>query len=361
MVLLKMSIQHQPLTLLEVQRAAGATWQTSPDEDGVIMGFGRDSEALLALESGGVVWDRSHWGRIRVEDRDRLRFLHNQSTNDFQGLSPGQGCDTVFVTSTARTLDLATALIQNDHVTMIVSPNRRQFLMDWLDRYIFFADRVKLTDITSQTAMFSLLGSGSLALLTQLTTNDIGVSSYGHHQIITINEVAIQLVVGSGLGIPGYTLIMEPHQAPSVWQALTEIGAVPMGEQLWQYLRIKQGRPMAGSELTEDYNPLEAGLRQALSFSKGCYIGQETIARLETYKGVKQRLWGVRFTVGAQPLSGNAVMVGDEKVGYLTSVITTPTEVCGLAYIRTKAGGVGLEIKVNNEIGVVTHVPFLHH
>ena len=118
---------------------------------------------------------------------------------------------------------------------------------------------------------------------------------------------------------------------------------------------------MAGSELTEDYNPLEAGLRQALSFSKGCYIGQETIARLETYKGVKQRLWGVRFTVGAQPLSGNAVMVGDEKVGYLTSVITTPTEVCGLAYIRTKAGGVGLEIKVNNEIGVVTHVPFLHH
>jgi len=77
-----------------------------------------------------------HWGRIRVSDEDRIRFLHNQSTNDFQQLQPGQGCDSVMVTSTARTIDL-TAYVMEDAVLLLVSPNRRQYLMDWLDRYIF--------------------------------------------------------------------------------------------------------------------------------------------------------------------------------------------------------------------------------
>ncbi len=364
----------QPSALQQLQMAAGATWQQFADGTVVVAEFGQHPTALQAIESGVVLCDRSHWGRILVGDSDRIRFLHNQSTNDFQTLKPGQGCDTVFVTSTARTLDLATAYVLDDAVMVVVSPNRRQFLLQWLDRYIFFADRVTLTDVTATTAMFTLMGTSSQAVLQQLagvdiTGVDISIAPYAAHQVVTIGGVSVRVAVGSGLTTPGYTLIMPADQAAVVWQILTGAGAVPMGDRLWQQLRIQQGRPVPDAELTEDYNPLEAGLWKAVSFSKGCYIGQETIARLDTYKGVKQRLWGIRFAVDATAeLSvelnvepGSVVMLGEEKVGRLTSLVSTDIGMLGLAYIRTKAGGSGLQVTVGNITGEVVDVAFLRH
>jgi hypothetical protein len=116
---------------------------------------------------------------------------------------------------------------------------------------------------------------------------------------------------------------------------------------------------MPERELTEDYNPLEAGLWQTISFSKGCYIGQETIARLNTYKGVKQQLWGVRLGAPVQP--GSVVTLEGEKVGKLTSFTETERGLFGLAYIRTKAGGVGLKVQVAEVEGEIVDVPFLTH
>jgi folate-binding Fe-S cluster repair protein YgfZ len=113
-----------------------------------------DKLALETAKTGVVIYNRSDWGRIRISDSDRLRFLHNQSTNDFESLKPGQGCDTVMVTSTARTIDLTTGYVLDDAVLLLVSTNRREFLLQWLDRYIFFADKVKLTDVTEETAAF---------------------------------------------------------------------------------------------------------------------------------------------------------------------------------------------------------------
>ncbi len=132
-----------------------------------------------------------------------------------------------------------------------------------------------------------------------------------------------------------------------------------MGDRVWEQLRIEQGRPIPDRELTEDYNPLEAGLWQTISFSKGCYIGQETIARLNTYKGVKQQLWGIRLQAPVE--SGTVVMLGDEKVGKLTSFTQTNQGSFGLAYIRTKAGGVGLKVQVGEVDGEIVDVPFLSH
>ncbi len=352
---------YQPSVLQQLQMAAGATWQRSTDGTVVVDGFGQDQMAMQAIESGVVVCDRSHWGRILVGDSDRIRFLHNQSTNDFQTLQPGQGCDTVFVTSTARTLDLATAYVLEDQVMLVVSPNRRQFLLQWLDRYIFFADRVTLTDVTANTVMLSLIGPSSQDMLQCLTEAEIPTEPYAVHQVVTMGGVTMRVAVGSGLTTPGYTLIIDSEQAATVWQTLTNSGAVPMGDRLWQQLRVQQGRPMPDAELTEDYNPLEAGLWKAVSFNKGCYIGQETIARLDTYKGVKQRLWGIRLAADTTVEPGSVVMLGEEKVGRLTSLVYTNSGALGLAYIRTKAGGVGLQVSVGDATGEVVDVSFLRH
>jgi tRNA-modifying protein YgfZ len=299
--------------------------------------------------------DRSHWGIIRVSDADRLRFLHGQSTNDFQRLKPGEGCDTVFLTSTARTIDLVTGYVLDDAVLLLVSANRREFLMQWLDRYIFFADKVILTDVTEETAILSLIGTQSNGIIEKLGAGALIGQPDGNHILVD----GVIFAVGSGLAEPGYTLILSSAEKQKWWERILELGAVELSDRAWEILRIIQGRPAPDSELTDDYNPLEVGLWQTVSFNKGCYIGQETIARLNTYKGVKQYLWGIRLNAPAEP--GTVITIGDEKVGKLTSYTETPDGHFGLGYIRSKAGGVGLKVQIGATEGEVVAVPFVSH
>lgn len=314
-----------------------------------------DLQDAAAIPAGVAICDRTHWGRIRVSDSDRIRFLHNQSTNDFQSLQPGQGCDTVMVSSTARTIDLVTAYILEDAVLLLTSPNRRQSLFQWLDKYIFFADKVALKDVTEETSTFSLIGAKSDAIVEHLGAGSIIGKPYGDH--LQIDGVIV--AVGSGLAEPGYTLILPTAQKEQLWQQILALGAVELSDRAWETLRILQGRPAPDAELTDDYNPLEVGLWQTISFNKGCYIGQETIARLNTYKGVKQYLWGIRLNAPVEV--GSIITVGDEKVGKITSYTETTYGHFGLGYIRSKAGGVGLKVQVGETEGEVVEIPFVSH
>ena len=341
------------MELKEIQKAAGAIF----DETGVVLSFDRDDEAKNAIDRGVAICDRSHWGLLKITGDDRLRYLHNQSTNDFEKLKPGQGCDTVFVTSTARTLDLATAYVTENAVLVLVSPHRREKLMSWLDRFIFPFDKVELSDISADYAVFSLIGEQATNLLSDLTS-EISLSELGDNQAVTIEDVPVRIAKGSGLATPGYTLIMERQAAGTVWSRLTE-KAVAFGDRLWENLRIQQGRPTPDRELTEDYNPLEAGLWQTISFDKGCYIGQETIARLNTYNGVKQKLWGIELSQPVEPQT--PITVEDKKVGVLTSYTETKSGSFGLGYIRTKAGVEGSQVKVGEAEGKLVSVPFIQH
>lgn len=344
----------QPLQ--EVQTGMGATFKSVagvsiPDS------FSHDALALKAVQTGVALCDRSHWGSILVTGADRIRYLHNQSTNDFNRLQAGQGCDTVFVTSTARTLDLATAYVLADSVLLLVSPQRREKLLGWLDRYIFGADQVTLQDLTATTAIFSLIGPTSSAIVEQLGGGEIINQPSGTHTVVNCGSAAVRIAIGSGLASPGYTLMLETAQAATLWSQLVEWGAVPLGDRLWERLRIEQGRPAPDQELTEDYNPLEAGLWHTISFAKGCYIGQETIARLNTYQGVKQQLWGIRLSQHAEP--GTVITLDGEKVGILTSITELEQGYAGLGYIRTKAGGAGLTVQIEAQTAEVIEVPFL--
>lgn len=341
--------------LKEIQESTGAVF----DDQGVILSFGHDHQALAAIEQGVAICDRSHWGLLKITGADRLRYLHNQSTNDFEKLQPGAVCDTVFVTSTARTLDLATTYVTDDAVLVLVSPHRREQLMTWLDRFIFPFDKVELTDISANYAIFSLLGEQSYDLIDKITTDSISSLDTAVNQVITITDIPVRLAQGNGLGITGYTLIMERDQAASIWSKLNSEGAVAFGDRLWSKLRIQQGRPIPDYELTEDYNPLEAGLWQTISFTKGCYIGQETIARLNTYNGVKQRLWGLELTQPVEPQT--KITLEGKKIGTITSYTDTPNGYFALGYVRTKAGGEGLEVKVGEASGKLVSVPFINH
>ena len=319
----------------------------------------------MAVEVGPIdvnklrLIDRSHWGRVRVGDRDRLTFLHNQSTQTLNLRKLGEVCETTFVTSTARVLDLATVAVLVDSVLMVVSPGMAESLITFLDRYVFFADQVTLTDVSAETVMFSLMGPESADALKCL---GIEVAAAGVVEG-TIGSVAVTVMSGSGLVTTGYTLIAAMTDREALWSMLVEIPALVINETAFERLRIEQGRPMPGSELTEDYNPLDAGLWSTVSFNKGCYIGQETIARLESRDAVKMGLWGVRLEAGVA--TGTPVWVEGAKAGVMTSVYELENgSAVGLCYVRTKAAGVGASVQVGtlevSQTATLLDLPFLN-
>lgn len=346
----------QPLR--NVQSANGATFSQVAEQE-VPASFGNDTIAQNAVKTGVGLHDRSHWGRIQVSGADRLRFLHNQTTNNFQVLQPGQGCDTIFVTSTARTIDLVSAYALDDAVLLLTSPGYAQKLIQWMDRFIFFADKVELKDMTQNIVAFSLIGAESDALMEKLGAGAIVGQPCNHHLLLNLNGIETRIAVGCGLAISGHTLFVEADRAADLWQLLMKAGATPIGETVWEQLRIEQGRPVPERELTEDFNPLEAGLWYTISLNKGCYIGQETIARLHTYRGVKQQLWGIKLNDLAA--SQTPIFADSEKIGTLTSCTKSDEGYIGLAYIRTKAAAPGLSVTLGEQSGELVQVPFLTH
>lgn len=308
------------------------------------------TDLLATLATQGGMYDCSHWGRLRLTGRDCLSFLHNQSSNNCLKLQPGQGADTVFLTATARILDLATLFVHADWVDLLVSPQRREFLQKWLDKYIFFGDDVQVADITASSYCYRVWGEAAHNLQQRL-----GLPEFSHpYQHITLEQQGQRITIAatSGLALPGLTLWSD---CP-----LTDwLSSYPqLQDSEWEHVRIRQGRPAADAELTEDYNPLEARLGHTLSFDKGCYIGQETIARLKTYQGVKQHLWGLVLN---EPVAvPTPLFLEGAKVGMVTSCTPLEHGAFGLGYVRTKVGGPGLALHIEPNLQAqVVEVPFL--
>ncbi|XP_075652057.1 putative transferase At1g60990, chloroplastic isoform X1 [Castanea sativa] len=354
---------------------------TKVSDDGIVETFDNDDEALDAVDNGVVVVDLSHYGRIRVSGEDRIQFLHNQSTADFECLHEGQGCDTVFVTPTARTIDLSHAWIMKNAVLLVVSPVTCQSITEMLNKYIFPADKVEIQDITKQTSLFVLAGPRSNQVMEGLNLGDLVGQPYGTHRHFSVcfndfldccmsnlcllvysrvNGMPVTVGVGNIISEEGFSLLLTPAAAESVWKTILSLGAIPMGSNAWEKLRVLQGRPAPQKELTNEFNVLEAHLWNSISLNKGCYKGQETISRLVTYDGVKQRLWGIHLSAPAEP--GSPITINGKKVGKVTSYASgrKESEHFGLGYIKRQAASEGDTVVVGDNItGTVVEVPFL--
>ncbi|KAI4367101.1 hypothetical protein MLD38_022873 [Melastoma candidum] len=328
-------------------------------EDGIVESYGNDKEAIDAAYNGLAVVDLSHFGRIRVSGEDRASFLHNQSTANFECLHEGEGCDTVFVSPTARTIDISHAWIMKNAIILVVSPDMCRSITEMLTKYIFYSDKVEITDITKQTSFFVLLGPKSNEVMENLSLGETCGMAYGSHRHYSVNDLPVTVGSGNLLSKEGFSLLMSPAAATTIWDTLLSRGATPMGSKAWERLRILQGRPAPGRELTKDYIVLEAGLWNAISLDKGCYKGQETIARLITYNGVKQNLRGFHLSAAANP--GSPIMVDGKKVGTLTSCTQArDSSWFGLGYIKREFVSEGTSVLIGDHItGTVTDVPFL--
>ncbi|HIK21236.1 MAG TPA: folate-binding protein YgfZ [Synechococcus sp. M44_DOE_062] len=316
------------------------------------------TESQATAQTGSLLLDRSGWGRLRMRGSPGLDYLHNQSTQNLKVLQPGQGADTVFVTPTAGILDLATVYVGEEDCWIWTSPQRRSLLMQSLRRMLPLVRGAELKDETDQTFGFGLLGSQSQALLEKVVGSEGIPTGPYEHRTVEIQGIPVHLAWGTGLAQAGFTLWGTIDRKAALEECLLQAGAKLAAPELWEALRLEAGRPAADQELTPDYNPLEAGLWQAVSLGKGCYVGQEVLAKQVTYKRIRQTLWGISLQGEAHP--GTEILRQGEKIGLLTSAGLTSQGYLGLGYVRTKFNPAeGLEVEVGSVPGVLTRMPFL--
>ena len=304
------------------------------DANVVLDGSLTAGEQYHALISGVAVLDRSDAGRLILTGDDALDLLNRLSTNELATLEVGSGAATVLTTNKGRIVDLLHVHRREDGLVVLTSPGNQQRVAEWIDFYTFVED-VTVEDVTRETAMLSLTGLGSTAFLDGLTDGQASSLATFGRLSAWISDLAAKVYRSDFLGPPSFDIVVVDEHRDSLFRVLTDVGAIPASADAVEALRVQRGIPTFGKELTEDYNPHEANLVHHVSFSKGCYIGQEVIARLQTYKKVSKYLVGLRWD-GEGLAAGSFLIHDGRRVGIVTSVARLPHTGAnvGLGYVR---------------------------
>ena len=302
-----------------------------------------------SLTKGVGLLDRSRLGRLKVTGTDALDLLDRLSTNRLQDMQVGEIEGTVLTTNKGRIIDLLFVVRQDDHLLVITGPETRQRVAEWIDFYTFIED-VEVQDITESTAMLSVAGRKVTNTLPQLS--DLPLSDAAHFTICGKEVLALHTEMA---GVVGYDFIVPIAEAAALREALVDAGAVLVGTHAAELARIGYGFAEYGGELHEDFNPLEAGLKDYISFNKGCYIGQEVVARLNTYDKVQKHLMCLSFESGSEMALPSPLMYEDRQVGTLTSAVESIDggRFHGLGYVRKAHAQEGKRLHSESGVEVV--------
>jgi glycine cleavage system T protein len=336
--------------ILDLQNDAGAKlgenhgWQLPSVYSSV-------ADEYEAARRGVGLVDRSHVGRLRLTGEDGLDLLNRLSTNELEDLAVGQGRSTVLTSNKGRILDLLLVLNRSDHLLVITSPESRQKVADWIDFYTFTED-VAVQDVTEDTAMLAVMGPGAAGLLESLGVSDIGTQERYQSVSAAIGDTETVVVRTDFAGPPAFELIVPAPDGTRLWQELLKKGAPeglrPVGLEALEIVRVESGVPLYGREMSEEVNPLEANLKGSISFNKGCYIGQEVVARLDTYEKVQRYLVGLRWDSDTVPPPGTDLLADGKKVGKITSAVALPEKGrgIGMGYVAKAHARPGVRLTI---------------
>ncbi len=313
------------------------------------------ADEYRAATETAALYDNAPNGRLKAAGADALDLLNRLSTNRVDNLPPGRGAPTILTTDRGRILDLLTVVNAGDCILLLTSPGQQQPVSDWLDKYTIMED-LTVADCTADTALFTLCGPNSrntlAAAIPALGNSLAELEPYSAIDAAIAGQEAMLLHRPLG-DLPAYDLLVDATAGPAVWESLTAAGFFPIGQDAWDALMVCYSIPRYGRELGDAFNPLEAGLIGAVDFAKGCYIGQEVIARLDTYQKVQKYLVQLRFPPDATVAADAKLLSDGRNVGQVTSLAANPAtgELLGLGYVRTAQAEIGalLELAAPNQ------------
>jgi folate-binding protein YgfZ len=313
-----------------------------------------------ALKNSAGVLDLSFRSRLCLLGNDRKNFLNGQVTNNVKDLQVGQGCYAALITAKGKMQsDLNIYNLENE-ILLDFEPGLSDAVKQRLEKYII-ADDVQIVDVAPHYGLLSVQGPkcsdaiNALLLGFSLPKNPLQFSSLKDG---TLGE--IYLMNNPRAGSSGFDLFVPTSSlgvvADKLIAAVKQIGGSACGWNALDVARLEAGIPRFGVDMNETNLPPEAGLEsRAISYTKGCYIGQEVIARIRTYGQVAKALRKLRLAddLKTSPVKGDKLFLGEKEIGYITSAAASPSLKANIAlgYVRREANKPGAELVLRNQDG----------
>ncbi|MDE0187259.1 MAG: aminomethyltransferase family protein [Candidatus Poribacteria bacterium] len=354
--------------LYETHRAHGAVFKEIHEGWKLVDYYADPLEEHRAVRTGVGIIDFSHRGRVRLTGEDRAKYLHRIISNDVEGLSVGEGNYATILTNRGKLIADMSVYVLEEAITIETNADTTQILAQELDKYLI-ADDVVIENVTARTGMIGIHGPKSADLLRNAYGLNVDELHEHHTAAHRVEGRWMVCIRQNETGEIGYNLYAASASMEWLWDAaLTkgrEFGVYPVGLTALNSLRIEAGIRRYGSELTDAIIPLEAELNNALDFEKGCYIGQEIVARMH-YRGHPNRLLrGFKIDHDTPPAQGSRIFNGEKEVGWITSAVNSPTlgETVGMGYVRTALTDAGSDVEVETPSGrakaTVVLLPFI--
>lgn len=312
--------------------------------------YGGEDEYFHLARAAGVA-DLSHRGLVRIVGPEAAAYLHGMVTNEVSKLKPGEGNLSAIVHARGRMLgDVRVFRLADEELWVDLPAEAREGILAHLEQYLISED-CEVQDITPYAVHLGVWGPEAAAVASAALDAPPPALGPNENRFVDSPGGRVLLIGSSFFGPAGYELYFAPEAAPAAWTALVErarsLGGGPVGDEALEAARIRAGIPRWGSELKEDTIPLEANLQEAISYTKGCYVGQEVIAKA-TYRGAVRRHL-VRLEVSPGAAAGAKLKDGDRLVGNLTSVLDPHPEGASplaLGYVRRDRLEVGKELDI---------------
>jgi len=315
-----------------------------------------------AVRRAAGIFDFSFRSKFTAHGPDHVAFLHNMLSNDVKSLVPGEGVYATLLNVKGQILADLRLYRDADQILIDTDADLREKVMQTLERYVLMDD-VTLAPV--ELVSIAIQGPRSSELLqAALQVHVLPLAEFGHIEA-KVEGVPNRIVRASSTGDEGYEVWAVAEGIVTLWRALLSqapnFGALPCGTEALETLRIEAGIPRYGRELGEDMLPLEAGLLNALSFTKGCYVGQEVVERSRSRGHVNWRLVGLVSGVPTPPPPGEKVLAKGKECGEVTSAGFSPTlgKSIALAYVRREVSepGARLELASGQQVKV-SELPF---
>jgi folate-binding protein YgfZ len=323
------------------------------EEDGLLVpDTYRDlaAEHEAVRERAGLI-DRSERGKIEVTGKDRATFIHGLVSNEVKGLAPGQGNESALLDVHGKITALLFLHCLGDRLVLETDRQLREPLLAGIDRYLF-SERAELEDVTVASGILTVAGPATRKIIEQALGAPVPDLARRQHVLVPAatagTGVDIRVVRTDETGEEGYDLWAAPEDLARLWERLREAGARPVGRAAWDVLRVEAGVVRYGVDVDASTLLLEAALPEAYSLNKGCYLGQEVVARV-TYRGhVNRKITGFRFADRRVPPAGAPIRVDGKDVGRITSAVLSPALGVALAlgFLRREHQEPGTQVEV---------------
>jgi folate-binding protein YgfZ len=323
--------------------------------------------AYQAARHHAAVIDRSDRGRIVVSGPDRASYLQGLLTNDIVALGAGHGCYAAYLTAQGRMIADLYVYELGDVILLTMDLAVKDLVLTKLDQFIF-SEQVQLGDVTDSYAQIALVGPEAPE---QLSTVLSGVSPEAlrglreHENLRTEWNAELTIVTRvTDTGEPGFDVFVERKNGDAVTAAMVAAGGVRLDGQTAETLRIEGGVPLFNRDMDAETIPLEAGIEsRAISFTKGCYVGQEVVIRV-LHRGhgrVARKLVGLLLSGEQAPAPSTVVRGGDRDIGRVTSSTRSPAlqRPIALAYVHRDFVAPGTAVTLDGVAGEVTTLPFV--